>query len=158
MSSFLFLHCTLPSFELNLLWDQLRHNLKFFASEQDAKQLQFHSTFPFLGLSHLFVKKTFSTQNLLYRAFPSLITSIISNPTLKDCCCLYLYLLSLFIWITIIEMICDPFLSFEFCAISLLSQPAESRNEISPSKKKNGVFKFQLFLRVVGKTSPLLCK
>merc|ERR1719220_2610843 len=51
-------------------------------------------------------------------------------------------------------MICDPFSSFEFCAISLLSQPAESRNEISPSKKKNGVFKFQLFFAGCGKNIP----
>ena len=68
------------------------------------KSAIFQSTFSFLHFNSTFVK-SFSTQYLLYRAFHSFITSIISNPTLKDCCCLiYYYLLLLFIQIPIIQM------------------------------------------------------
>ena len=90
----------------------------------------FQSTFSFLDFNSTFVE-TFSTQYLLYRAFHSLITSIISNPTLKDCCCLIYYLLLLFIQIPIIQMriVFVPFKHFsiwiffsEFCAISPVAQ------------------------------------
>jgi len=154
LSSFLFLHCTLPSFELNLLWDQLRHNLKFFASEQDAKQPQFHSTFPFLGLSHLFVKKNISNSKPSVQSFPFLN----NQHNLKSHAKRLLLPLSLFIVTIYLDYHhrddLRSILSFEFCAISLyylILLKAEMR--FPPPRKKKAFISFNFFLRVVGKRS-----
>merc|ERR1712190_362767 len=112
----------------------------------------FPLNFSFLGLISDFVK-TISNQHLLYRAFPSFITSIISNPTLKDCC-LTCYLLSLFIQIPIVRMgppsvPSEQCQCFEFCAI-FLSDRSKLRHEITiPPFKGAFVSTVQSVLQII---------
>ena len=49
LSSFLFLHCTLPSFELNLLWDQLRQS-QMLSSQQKSVRCKKTQIFTQLSL------------------------------------------------------------------------------------------------------------